>query len=507
MTSMSSAAFDVYPALHLRGGRLVDLSPGSGDVAPGLDERDPLAMARHWIAQGARWLHVVNVDAAFDEEASHGWTLLEALCDLPVKVQYGGGLRSAEDIGWAVRAGVSRMLLGTAAVESPRLVSDAIAAHGREHFGLALTTDAAGEIVTHGSRPSPGLHALALAVQMKRLGISLATHMRLEPDGSMTGTDIDSSRELASLSGLDIVVGGEVRDLEDVVACYNHPGITGVLIGKALQSGRIDLGTALSETRATLAFESGLPRWKAAQSTLRVRLRHALAQRFLARHLPPLEGLAVLDAGGGTGTDSLPLAAAGARVDLVDRSLPMLQDFTASAERIGAGHRVVTHRQDIREIRRHFAPDTVDLVLAHGVIQYSDDWESLLASMIAPLRRGGLLSLITRNLHAQPFAADLDAFSAHELPELLDRTRGPSMIFDTDVRYFSAAWLAGRLDELGFEVVGNHGLICRHHLPENALEGGGQALFDKLVALESAMGTRSPYREIAQHVHLVARRR
>ena len=505
-----SPTFDIVPALHLRGGRLIDLAPGSADTGVDLDERDPLAMARHWIAEGASWLHVVNVDASFDEDASHGWPLVEALCELPVKVQYGGGIRTAEDIDWAVRVGVARILVGTAAVESPRLVSDAIARHGRERFGLAIATDAHGDVLTHGMRSSRGLGAIALAVQMKQLGIALATHMRLEPDGSMTGADLETSRELAASSGLDVVVGGQVRDIEDVVACFHQPGITGVLIGKALQNGAIDLGTALSETRAMLSFERGLSRWKAAQSTVRVRLRHALSRHFLAGHLPPAAGLRVLDAGGGTGTDSLPLAAAGARVDLVDRSQPMLRDFVASARALGdAGERVTAHREDIREIRRRFPANTFDLVLAHGVIQYSDDWESLLASMIAPLKRGGLLSLITRNLHAEPYAIDLDTAAAEELPALLDRTRGPSAVFDTDVLLFSSAWLAERLDELGFDVIGEHGLICRHSLPGTSRGDGGAAAmpFDKLVALEAALGARSPYREIAEHVHLVARRR
>ena len=508
MPSSAPATFDIFPALHLHGGRLIDLAPErAGPADPVLDERDPLAMARHWIEQGATRLHVVNVDAAFDEGAAHGWTLLEALCALPVKVQYGGGLRTAEDIRWAMKAGVDRVLLGTVAVESPQLVSDAIAEHGRGRIVLAITTDATGDVVTHGSRASGGLHALALAVQMKGLGVTAAMHMRLEPDGSMTGTDLETSRELAELSGLDIVVGGEVRDMKDVVACYGHPGIAGVLIGKALQNGTIDLGVALSETRATLAFENGLSRWKEEQSTLRVRLRHALSQRFLAPHLPPAAGLAVLDAGGGAGTDSLPLAEAGARVDLVDRSQPMLEEFLAAAEALGAGDRVVTHREDIREIRRRVEADTFDLVLAHGVIQYSDDWEELLSSMLAPLKPGGLLSLITRNLHAQPYALELDAYGATELPALVERTRGPSAVFDTDVRYFSAAWLTEWLDGHGFDVVGDHGLICRHTLPRATSASETDTLLDKLVALESVMGTRSPYRETAQHVHLVARRR
>jgi len=506
------ARFDIFPALHLRGGRLIDLAPGSaGPIDTALDERDPIAMAMHWIEQGATRLHIVNVDAAFDEDATHGWSLLEALCALPVKVQYGGGLRTGDAIRWAMRAGVDRVLLGTAAVESPQLVSDAIAEHGREHIGLAIMTDETGDVVTHGTRASGGLHALALAVQMKGLGIGEAMHMRLEPDGSMTGTDLHASRELASLSGLDIVVGGEVRDMEDVVACYNQPGITGVLIGKALQSGAIDLRVALSETRATLAFENGLSRWKEEQTTLRLRLRHALSHRFLDEHLPsPMASSTdyrVLDAGGGAGTDSLPLAARGARVDLVDRSRPMMATFLDAAAALGAAARVAIHQRDIREIPRRFPEPTFDLVLAHGVIQYSDDWEKLLEAMIAPLKPGGLLSLITRNLHAQPYALSLDEHTADELPDLLERTRGPSAVFDTDVRYFSAAWLGEWLDGHGLDVVGNRGLVCRHTLPQTVTADELASRLEQLVALESVMGSRSPYRETAEHVHLVARRR
>ena len=456
------STFDIFPALHLAGGRPIDFAPahpGHGAV------RDPLAVARRWIEQGATWIHVINVDAVFDEQAGHDWPSLERLCALGARVQYGGGLHTFEDIGRAMRAGVHRVLLGAAAVESPQTVADAIGEHGRERIALALTTDADGDVLTRGWQSAGGLQALTLGVQMARLGVSVAVHTRLERDGSMTGTDLETSCELAELSGLDIVVGGEVRDMDDVVTCCNRPGITGVLIGKALENGTIDLADALVETRATLAFESGLTRWKAEQLTLRSRLRHALSQRYLAPHLPPADGLRVLDAGGGTGTDSLPLARRGARVDLVDRSRAMLRDFRETAETLGAGERVAEHAIDIREIKRRFPPDAFDVVLAHGVIQYSADWESLLDSMLAPLKRGGLLSLISRNWYAEPYGIDLDAYTAEELPALLERTRGPSRVFDADVLFFSAPYLAGWLDERGLEVVGNHGLLCRQPLP------------------------------------------
>ena len=498
--------FDIIPALHIAGGRLIDFAPeqrGHGSV---LDDRDPISTARHWISQGAQWINVVNVDAVFDEDATHSWPLIEELCRLPVRVQYGGGMRSAEDVDWAMRSGVDRVLLGTAAVESPRLMADAVVRHGREHIALALTSDPAGDIVTHGRHAVSGLQAAALAMQMYRLGVGVAVHVRLERDGSMTGVDLDASTELASLSGMDVIVGGAVRAMDDLLECYNRPGITGVLIGKALQNGAIDLGDALAETRATLAFESGVPRWKQEQSTLKARLRHALARGYLARHLPDPAGARVLDAGSGTGEDGLPLAAAGARLEVVDRSLSMLADLRATAEAQGIGERVTEHPVDILEIPRRFAPDSFDVVLAHGVIQYTPDWQGLLQAMTAPLRRGGLLSLISRNWHAEPYGIDPEDYAAEELPALLERTRGPSRVFDADVLFFSAAFLREWLEAHGFEVVGDYGLLCRHTVPEPASPGDRQRLFERLHALESAMGERSPFRETARHLHLVARR-
>ena len=505
--SRDSATFDIFPALHLVGGRVVDLAPEQPGHGRVLHDHDPLATARRWIEQGTSWINVVNVDASFDEDASHGWPLIEKLCELPVKVQYGGGMRTAEDIGWAMRVGVSRVMIGTAAVESPQLVYDAIVEHGRERLALAITTGPEGEVMTHGWQWAGGLQAIALAVQMYRLGITTAVHTRLERDGSMSGADLESSSELASLSGMNVIVGGEVRDMDDLVACYNRPGITGVLIGKALQTGAIELATALAETRATLAFESGLPRWKQEQLTLKARLRHRLTLGYLFRHLPDPAGLRVLDAGSGTGDDALVLARAGARIDVLDRSLAMLADLRESAERAGVGSLVTEHAADIREVPRRFAAGTFDVVFSHGVIQYSADWERLLEATIAPLAEGGLLSLITRNLHAEPYCIDPDGYDAAELPTVLERTSAPSRVFDADVLLFTASYLKTWLGGKGFEIVGDYGLICRHILPEPQSPGEERAVLEKLGTLESAMGERSPFRDTARYLYIVARRR
>ncbi|MFT5896556.1 MAG: phosphoribosylformimino-5-aminoimidazole carboxamide ribotide isomerase, partial [bacterium] len=382
--------FDILPALHLSGGRLVDLAADSSSDEPVLDDdTDQLAAARHAIEHGAQWLHVINVDTTFDPTAKHDWALVRQLCQLPVNVQYGGGLARAENIDKAIEAGVSRVLLTTLAITSPEVVSEAIIKHGREHFALAITASSKGDVVGQDWEAVGGLEALTLAVQMNQLGITTLVHTRLQPDGTMSGTDLDNSCELAELSGMDVIVGGEVRNLEDVVTCYNRPGITGVLIGKALQTGKLGLGDALDETRATLAFESGMPRWKEEQQTVRSRLRRSLAHGYLIRYLPELNGLRVLDAGGGNGNASLPIAESGATVDVVDRSMAMLNDLKTVAEACGLQDRIRAHSQDSRSIREFFKADTFDLLICHNVIQYSPAWEELLVSMIAPLKTGG----------------------------------------------------------------------------------------------------------------------
>jgi len=242
--------------MHLKNGKSFDFTENE-ETEPGIpDLLEPVACAKYWIEQNADWIHVINVDAAHDEDASHNWSLIESICELPISVQYGGGIRSMEDIDWAIRIGVTRIVLNTAAVENPIVVAEAVTKYGGDRFVLAVNTDPAGEVMTHGWRMAGGLQAVTLGVQMYHLGITNAVHTRIQPDGTMSGADLQVSKELAQLTGLNVIVGGEVRDMDDVVECYNHLGISGVLIGKALHTGKIDLKKALRATSRKIAFES-----------------------------------------------------------------------------------------------------------------------------------------------------------------------------------------------------------------------------------------------------------
>ncbi len=505
-TPLNATDFLICPALHLKGGKSFDFTENTEGESTIPELPEPVACAEYWAEQNAAWIHIINVDAAHDEDASHNWPLIERICELPIYVQYGGGIRTMEDIDWAIRIGVTRVLINTAAVENPLMVAQAIAKHGSERFALSINTDSEGEVRTHGWRMAGGQHAVALGVQMYRLGITTAVHTSIQPDGTMSGTDLEISKELAQLTGLNVIVGGEVRDMDDVVECYNHHGISGVLIGKALHTGKIDLNRALRATRQKLAFESGLPQWKQEQQSIKAQIRYELSAQNLFNHLPGNKLMRTLDAGGGNGIDSLRLAKMNYPVDLVDTSTSMLHDLQASAELLGMSNAVTTHSFDIREIRKRFDSDTFDLLLCHNVIQYSDDWEDLLVSMLAPLKRGGIFSLITRNKHAVPYDAALDDYELNELPELLEEPHGKSGVFDADISFFTVGFLTRWLEQHHCNLIADYGVFCLYNHHSVSARYDDPANVAKLHTLEKHLGAKTPYKETARYIQIIAQK-
>ncbi len=505
--NINTHSFEIFPAMHLIGGKPIDFTQHDAALTTIIDEQNPLDTVQFWIDQGARWVHIINVDACFDRDADHNWQLLKKICQLPVSVQYGGGIRSAEDIHWALDIGVKRLLLNTAAVENPQLISDAVVEYGTEQLGLAINTNPAGEVMTRRWQPVGGLEAVTLGIQMRHLGITTAVHSRINPDGTMSGADLEVSRQLAQLTGLNIIVGGEVYDMDDVLSCYNEPGISGVLVGKALHSGKINLAKALRETSQKIAFETGLPKWKQEQLSMKAEIRYRLSHRYLLENISLKPDMRVLDAGGGNGRDSLELARLYTHVDLVDQSSAMLQDFHQIAEEAGPHTTVSTHNFNLLDINRHFEPDTFDIVLCHNVIQYSDDWEALLESIIQPLKPNGVLSLIVRNQFAEPYQVNLDDYDIDNLPDILHKTAGISGVFDSDLLFFTARFLVNWLNDHGFDVDALYGLLCLKKHPAYLLPADESITTQKLETLEYEMGKRDPYRDTAHYIQVIARRK
>jgi phosphoribosylformimino-5-aminoimidazole carboxamide ribotide isomerase len=496
----------IFPAIHLRNGEVVRFTQGDTSQ-PIVFHTDPIACAQQWIDVGAEWLQVVNLDAAFDEEASHNWELIRQMTELDVNIQFGGGIRSLEDVDWAIKSGIKRVILGTAAVENPQIMAQSIARHGSDAIVLGIDADASGEVKIHGWRSAGSVQATALAIQMRHLGVTTAVHTSIHRDGSMTGADLEASIDLARLSGLRIIVGGGIGSMKDLRDCFNKDGIDGVIIGKALYTGKVDLQQALGVSDRKESFEAALPNWKADQEKPWNRFGYDLVEHNLKKHIPvDSPPLRILDAGGGNGLDSLRLARMNHHVDLIDISRQMLNDASVNAALAGVGDRLSTHAVDIFDIADEFAENEFDIVLCHNVIQFVDEVKSVLEGLYRVLKPGGLLSLISTNQYSLPYQA---AFLEQDLDkafELLDPSDQYNVVFDIQAHEFRPDEVIEWLSSIGLNLEKHYGIRCLYNYWGTNELKQGSAVHEKLKRLEIELTERHPYNLTARQFQLIARK-
>jgi phosphoribosylformimino-5-aminoimidazole carboxamide ribotide isomerase len=249
--------FTIYPAIDLRNGRVVRLVQGNP-----LKERvyslEPGATANHWLQAGARWLHVVDLDGALDgaEDANlarsadrpNRYALEEIVRTsstrkAPASVQFGGGLRSAPQIRSVFALGVSRVVLGTAVLESPELLGEALSLFGPGRVAVAIDVRH-GQVRVHGWRCATGVEPLEFARAVAAIGVRLAVYTNISRDGLQRGIDIEACRCISEQSGLTVIASGGTASLAEV-ARARAAGLGGLIIGRALYEKRIDLGEAL----------------------------------------------------------------------------------------------------------------------------------------------------------------------------------------------------------------------------------------------------------------------
>jgi phosphoribosylformimino-5-aminoimidazole carboxamide ribotide isomerase len=238
--------FVIYPAIDLRAGKVVRLKEGDPARMTTYSD-DPDVIARHWLETGARWLHVVNLDGAFGEGDETNRLALQKILqvakEFDAHVQYGGGMRSLEAMEDVLNFGVSRVILGTIATENAVVVADAIRKFGVEQIAAGI--DARDGLVrVRGWQDNSGIPSIDLALQMQTLGLRTVIFTDVSRDGLGSGLNIASTRELADASGLEVIASGGVHTLEDVIAA-RAANLAGVIIGRALYEGTIDLKEAL----------------------------------------------------------------------------------------------------------------------------------------------------------------------------------------------------------------------------------------------------------------------
>jgi phosphoribosylformimino-5-aminoimidazole carboxamide ribotide isomerase len=233
----------IYPAIDIRGGRVVRLKEGDPARQTVFGD-DPLATARLWMEAGAAWIHMVNLDGAFSE-ANDNLRIVEAVARLGVRVQFGGGLRQMDDLARAFEAGVSRVVLGTAAVQQPVMVAQAVEQWGAERVCVGLDARD-GRIATHGWQQMADLTPVELGRQMMALGVRHALYTDVSRDGGLSGVNIQDTVRLAEATGLQVIASGGVRSLEDVRALAATGMVAGAIIGMALYEKRFTLQEALT---------------------------------------------------------------------------------------------------------------------------------------------------------------------------------------------------------------------------------------------------------------------
>jgi phosphoribosylformimino-5-aminoimidazole carboxamide ribotide isomerase len=242
------APFTVYPAIDLREGKVVRLSQGD-PARKTVYGDDPAEIARQWLSAGARWLHVVNLDGAFGERDKANQKALRAVLQVAAefgseaRVQFGGGLRSLDDIARALSLDVGRAILGTAAIETPELVGEAVGRFGADRVAVGI--DARDNRVrVRGWVEETQIDPVSLGKELYDHGLRTVVFTNIARDGIGTGMDLASTRRLADATGLDVIASGGVASLNDV-ARVRTAGLSGVIIGRALYEGQIDLKEAL----------------------------------------------------------------------------------------------------------------------------------------------------------------------------------------------------------------------------------------------------------------------
>jgi len=234
----------IYPAIDLQNGRVVRLKQGRAEDQTVYSD-DPAEMARRWQDEGAEWLHVVNLDGAFGVKSSASLReLTRIIKSVSIPIQFGGGLRDLANIQAAFDCGASRVVIGTAAIENPQLVSEVI-----ERFGSAkivIGIDARdGMVAMRGWVEQSHISATELAKQMRARGVERIVYTDIARDGMLQGIDAKAMANLGRESGVMVIASGGVAGTNDVIALREHREVEGVIIGQALYVGNVDLREAI----------------------------------------------------------------------------------------------------------------------------------------------------------------------------------------------------------------------------------------------------------------------
>ena len=243
----------LYPAIDMLDGNAVRLRQGKRDDVTIFG--NPVDLAAKWREQGATYLHLVDLTAAFDGQTKHLPLIREVIRAFGGNVELGGGLRTMADIALRIEAGVTRCIIGTAAIEHPELVKEACRAFPGQ---IAVGLDAKdGFVATRGWVETSALTAAEVALRMRDMGVSTIIYTDISRDGMMQGPGFRLAKRLIDKTQMDIIGSGGVSSISDLLK-LQEIGCAGAILGRAMYEARSPCRTRLSRSKTTKDNEYGL---------------------------------------------------------------------------------------------------------------------------------------------------------------------------------------------------------------------------------------------------------
>lgn len=238
---------ELYPAIDLRGGRCVRLLQGRFDQETVYSD-DPVQTALRWQEEGARWLHVVDLDGARLGEPQQLHILRDICRAVRIPVQFGGGLRHEQAVAQAFEAGAARVILGSVAVTHPDF-AERMFRQWDERIVLGVDVRA-GNVAIAGWQEQTEIDATELILQMARRGARRVIVTDISRDGTLRGSNLELMARLVEHTGIPIIASGGIATLDDLWA-LQEAGVEGAILGKALYTGSIRLREALEQVRSS----------------------------------------------------------------------------------------------------------------------------------------------------------------------------------------------------------------------------------------------------------------
>lgn len=241
--------FEIIPAIDLKAGHCVRLTQGRAGEERVYSE-DPVTVARRWEAEGAMRLHVVDLDGAFNGAPAHAGVVAAIAGALAIPVQVGGGIRTDADVRLLLEGGAQRVIIGTRACAEPAWIEALVRAHGGARIVVGIDARD-GMVQVRGWVETTDLTAATLARRMVDLGVGTLIYTDTARDGMLQGPNLAAVEAFCAAASCTVIASGGIKDAGDVTALrgLGCPNLQGVIVGKALYEGRVDLKTLMTASR------------------------------------------------------------------------------------------------------------------------------------------------------------------------------------------------------------------------------------------------------------------